>query len=94
MELTSNTIPAWVISVAMIYTGFIWLVSRTTQLRMDSRIFSTTFLLWGGLYALFQFVLLEIEFRGFLTRLMLLMLCLSQSLPLTISYIRSRNRHD
>lgn len=95
MELTSNTIPAWLIASLMIYTGWIWLASRKHKIRMDSRIFATTFLIWGVVYGiLFQILSIEIELRGFMSRLMIMIVCLSQAMPLTVSYIRSRRRGD
>lgn len=95
MELNSQTIPAWVVAITMIYTGIIWLLSRRVEIRMDSRIFAFTFLLEGLVYA-FGFYLLngDVELRGFLSRLMVVMICFSQAFPLTVSYIRSLRRGD
>lgn len=95
MELTSNTIPAWLVASLMIYTGWIWLASRKHKIRMDSSIFATTFLIWGVVYGvLFQLLSIDIELRGFMSRLMIIIVCLSQAMPLTVSYIRSRKRGD
>jgi hypothetical protein len=92
MDVTSQTIPAWLVASIMVYTGFIWLISRKEVIHMDTRIIAYTLLLWGVLYGVFQIFGVEIEIRGFLSRLMILILCLSQSAPLTISYIRSLMR--
>lgn len=95
MEPTSATIPAWVIAVIMLYTGTIWLATRKHRIRMDSRIFATAFILWGVIYGvLFQFFSMDIELRGFLSRLMIVMLCISQAFPLTVAYFRSKGRGD
>ena len=94
-DLDPSTIPAWFVGAIMIYTGLIWLISRTKRIRMDSRIFATPFLIWGLVYGVvFQFFDISIEARGFLSRFMLVMLSISQGLPLTISYIRSIKRGD
>lgn len=89
----SNTIPAWVVGVFMIWAGASWLISRTRKIRMDSRIFAATLILWGVMYSIvFQFFNLDIEFRAFLSRLMIILVCLSQALPLTISIYRGAKR--
>jgi hypothetical protein len=92
VEFTSRTIPALLVAFAMIYTGVIWLLSRRVEIRMDSRVFAYTFILEGIVYALGFTALGDtsyIELRAFLSRLMVLMVCFSQALPLTVSYIRS-----
>jgi hypothetical protein len=93
MVINSQTIPAWLVALSMIYTGIIWLLSRKVEIRMDSRIFAFTFILEGMVYA-FAFFLLSgnVEIRGFLSRLMVVMICFSQAFPLTVSYIRSIRR--
>ena len=94
-QLVSDTIPAWIIALLMIYTGIIWLLSRRHTIRMDSRIFAITFITWGIVYGtVFQFAGLDAEVRGFLSRLMIAMICLSQSFPLTVAYVRSVRRGD
>lgn len=91
--LNSNTIPAWVVAAVMLYSGIIWLISRGRTVRMDSRIIGYTLLVEGLIYGvLYQFTNVGVEVRGFFARLMLMLLCLSQSLPLTVSYIRSFKR--
>jgi hypothetical protein len=93
--MTSTSIPAWLVGIAMIYTGLIWVLSRGHRIRMDSRMFASAFIIWGIIYfVVFQYLGLDVEFRGFLSRLMILLLCISQSFPLTVSLIRSIKRGE
>jgi len=92
--ITSQTIPAWLVATFMILAGFTWLVSRSRAIRMDSRIFAITFVLEGIVFALLNMFGVSIEIREFFGRMMLILLSLSQSLPLTIAYMRSIKRHD
>ena len=88
--MTPEMIPAWVVALTMIYTGIIWLVSRGRKIRMDSRIFAMTFIIQALVYGiLYQFFNIDVNIKEFFSRLMIIVLCLSQSLPLTISYLRS-----
>lgn len=95
IEVSSQTIPAWFVAFTMLYTAWIWLVSRKARIRMDSRIIAYTLFIEGIIYlTIFQYVNPGVEIRGFFSRVMVLILCLSQSLPLTISYMRSLKRGD
>jgi len=90
--INSQTIPAWLVSVFMILTGIMWIISRYRKIRIDSRIFAMTFILEGIVYGMFSIFNVDIEIRGFFVRLMIIILCLSQNLPLAISYMRSIKR--
>lgn len=93
MVINSTTIPAWVVSLFMLYTAWIWFVCRKREIRMDSRIFSLTLVLEALVYGIvFQFYGVDLETRGFYSRLMMIMICFSQAFPLTVSYARSRYR--
>jgi len=69
-----------------------WMISRFRKIRMDSRIFAITFIMEGFVYVIINFYSVDIEIRGFFTRLMIIILCLSQLMPLTVAYMRSLNR--
>lgn len=87
--LNSETIPAWVVGINMLFAGFIWIMTRKHYIRMDSRIMGCTMIAEGIVYiVVFQFFGIPIESRAFLVRLMLIILCLSQYLPLSISFVR------
>ena len=88
MELTSQTIPAWIVAVVMIYTGLAWYLAKGKGVRTVSALFGNTFLLWGAMYLFFQFLNPDVELRGFLVRIMVLVVCLSQAIPLTVLFIR------
>jgi hypothetical protein len=89
LNLLSTTIPAWVVAVLMVYTGIIWLLCRSRNVRAGSKIYAYTLILWGILFWIFQFFIVNVETRGFVARTMLLLICFSQSLPLTVAYLRS-----
>lgn len=92
----SDLIPAWLVAVSWIYTGFIWIVTRKQVLRIDSTIWGVTFLLVGFLYLSSYLpherpVVSEVEYleaRILFTRLLMMVLSLSQWLPITVSYFR------
>lgn len=91
--IDSQTIPAWFIAVMMILTGIMWIITRRKRIKMDSRIFAFTLIVEGLVYGVvFQLLDVNIEVRGFVSRLMILVLSLSQFIPLTVSYIRSIRR--
>lgn len=91
--VNSNTIPAWFVAIMLVLTGVMWIVTRRKQIRMDSRIFAFTLVLEGIVYGVvYQILDVDVEVRGFVSRLMVVVLCLSQFLPLTISFIRSIKR--
>lgn len=93
MEVNSQTIPAWLVAMSLITTGLMWALSYRRKIRLDFNIFALTFVLQGILFGIiFQILNVNIELRGFVSRLIIIMLCLSQSLPLAVSYIRSFNR--
>lgn len=91
--INSHTIPAWAVALIMITTGLMWLISREDKVRMDSRLFAITFILEGIIYGIiYQFFNVSVELRGFFTRVMLIVLSMSQFAPLAISYMRSLQR--
>lgn len=91
--ITSETIPAWWVALTMISTGILWFLTRDNRIRMDSRIFAFTMILEGLVYGiLFQFFNISPEVRGFYARLMIIVLCLSQFIPLAVSFLRSVER--
>ena len=92
MEIINwNAIPAWFVAINLIYTGFMWLVTRRTAIRMDSRIWGYTFVCLGLLY-LSSYLNVErevnLEERIVGSRLSLVLLSMSQWFPLTVSYFR------
>lgn len=93
-NLTANLIPAWFVAFMMISTGIMWVISRGRKIRMDSRAFAVTFILEGCIYLLFNSYDVKIEVRGFFVRLMIIILCTSQFLPLAVSFYRSIKRDD
>ncbi len=93
METNSQIIPAWVVVLSMITTGLVWLITAGRKIRLDFRIFALTFILQGIVFGIiFQLMNVNMLVGTFVVRLIIIMLCLSQSVPLTISYVRSFER--
>lgn len=95
--ITLNTVPTWIPGIIMIYTGIIWLITRKMQIRMDSKIVAYTMLAWGCMYLLGMIspgesTYDELIFRVMMSRVVICFICLAQSLPMTISYIRTLKR--
>jgi hypothetical protein len=91
----ADTIPTWLVSVVLILTGVIWFLIKNRTVRMDSRIFAVTFILWGTaglLFSRFPNVLPGV--KVFYFKLMTVMLCLSQYIPLLVSLWRSIKRDE
>lgn len=93
--LNSQTIPAWFVAVTMIMTGWMWgiVINRKIKIHVNYNIFVMTFILEGLMYGVvYQFLPLEIEFRGFMSRLIMVILCLSQFFPLAVACYRGANK--
>ena len=89
------SIPVWVVGLNLLLAGFMWLVTRNTRIRMDSRIWGNTMFLIGILYMLSALnpnpsdATLAARING--SRLMISIISLSQWFPLLVSYFRSLN---
>ena len=95
MELTLNTIPTLLVAFVMLYTGLIWLLTRKLEIRMDSKIIGYTLLLQGVSYLMNSIYESDITLmeRIVSLRFILIIVCLSQAIPLTVSYIRALRRY-
>jgi hypothetical protein len=95
MEIALNTIPTWLVAAVMLYTGYIWLITREHEIRMDSRIVAWTLILQGMVYIVnnlwFDGNITEIE-RILTLRFIIIEICLAQSVPLSVSYFRAKKR--
>lgn len=100
MEINTEFIPAWLVAVSWIYTGFIWVVTRKDRIRMDSTIWGMTFIFTGLLY-LSSYLphepsmideTIRLQYRLMGTRVIMLLLAMSMWLPLTISHFRMVKR--
>jgi hypothetical protein len=95
MDINSATIPAWFVALNMILAGFMLILAYNRKLRVLSTlaISGKTLLFESMIYAIvFQFFNLDTETRGFIVRLMIIIICMSFYVPLYVSYLRSRNR--
>ena len=89
MEFFPDIIPSWLLGIVIIYTGIAWLFPKSVMCESCKTIFASGFLIWGTVFGiLFEFVPMNLETRGFISRTMILMICLSQSIPLTIFHLR------
>lgn len=107
MNYLAETIPAWLVAISWLYAGFIWMVTRSKEIRMDSRIWAVTFILTGLLYLTSyipspirdhmervpELKMQLLEFRLYFTRIIMILLSSSMSLPITVSYFRMRNKN-
>lgn len=93
MELLENVLSIGLV-IAMIYTGVIWLLTRNHKIRMDSSIIAYTLILWGVLYSISLVSTIERGVIENISKAGFIMICLSQSVPLTVAYIRSIRRGD
>lgn len=90
MEIVPDLIPSWLLGIIIIYTGIAWLLPKAHLCRSCRNIFASGFIIWGAVFGiLFELFPLDLETRGFISRTMILIICLSQSIPLTIYHIRS-----
>lgn len=90
MDYNINLVPSIAVAIVMLYTGIIWLITRKKEIRMDSRIMAWTLIVEGITYAYFgQYMEFSLVARVINLRSTIILICLSQSLPLTVSYIRS-----
>lgn len=89
---TLNFIPAWVVGASLMLTGFMWLITRDTKIRLDSRIWGNTYvwisLLYFASYLADPADLPTFEERIMRVRFLICILCLSQWFPLAVSYMR------
>ena len=91
--IDSQTIPAWFVAATMILTGLMWTISMRRNIRVDMRSFSLTFILEGLVFMIaYQIFSVDIELRGFISRLMISILSLSQFIPLAVAYYRSLHK--
>ena len=98
-NLTPESMPAWVVAFSWIYAGFIWIVTRETTIRLDSRIWGVTFIMVGLLYMLGYVpttvdihTVESLHLRLFVTRILMVLLSVSMWLPITVSYYRMVKR--
>ena len=88
--ILSSFIPAWLVGLVMIYTGIVWFLYRGKQIRVSSDLFGPVFIFWGLIFTTFQFIAVPIELRAFISRIMIIIVCLSQAIPLSVIYIRNK----
>lgn len=91
----ANTIPAWFVALNMILAGIMLRLSYYRNLRTNSTlsIAGTTMLVESLVYGIaYQTFAIDAETRGFISRFVVISLCMSLYLPLLVSYMRSRKR--
>lgn len=97
--LTLNSLPAWIPGIAMLYAGLMWLITIRSKVRMDSRISGYTMLVWGLMYlvsALRPDTISQdnLVMRVLFSRLVIILICAAQAIPLSVSYHRANRRED
>jgi hypothetical protein len=92
-----QVVPTWIVGIVMLCTAYIWLVTIKHKVRMNSKVIAYTLAMWGLMYGLAGFSDVSAEHiahRLAMSRVIIIMICLSQSLPLLVSYFRSKRRGD
>lgn len=85
-----DLILSWTVALFMLFTGIMWLVAKKRTFHIDSSTIGHTLILWGLLYGiLIQFLPVDLQIRAFVGRIVIIVICLSQAIPLTIGYVRS-----
>lgn len=94
-DISTGLIPAWFVALNMILAGVMLRIAYLKTLRVLSTLFisGTTLIIESLVYAVaFQFFNIDVETRGFVVRLMIIVICMSFYLPLFVSYLRSKKR--
>jgi polyferredoxin len=87
--IDSQTIPAWFVAITLLLTGWAWALSTKRKLEINYKIFAITFLLEGLVFGIiYQLFIIDVEIRGFFSRLIISMLALSQFVPLIVELHR------
>lgn len=95
MNLSPEFIPAGFVAVNLILTGFAWLIPMFKGIRLNSLPWAFTFLIQGLIYALvFTSPDMPLEVKGFFSRLMIVLVCMSQYIPILASFVRSLKDND
>lgn len=93
--INSQTIPAWLVALNMVFAGIMLRAAYRNRLRVSSTLAlaGTTMIIESMVYAVaFQFFSIDTETRGFIVRFMIIAICMSLYLPLFVSYLRSKHR--
>jgi len=93
--ISTNFIPAWFVALNMLLAGYMLRLAYKKRLRMLSTVFiaGTTMMVEAMVYAAaFQIFSIDAETRGFISRTMIIAICMSFYLPLFVSNLRSRSR--
>ena len=80
------------VAAALFYSAVMWWVTRGIEVRMDTRIFSVVLAGEGILYIVFWAIDIPIAARAVFVRTSLILIALSQAIPLHISYSRNKRR--
>lgn len=92
--LDLNSVPAWIAGLNLIFAGFMWLLTRKEEIRIDSSIWGYTYIWIGILFLLsyFDTEVVGLERRVVGSRIFIIVLAISQWFPLTIAFIKIKVR--
>lgn len=71
---------------AIVMWGMVWKVKFTVPIVDVAKIFTVAFGMQLVIYSVFSFVLLDIQLRAYIVRTSIIVICLSQAIPLLIAY--------
>lgn len=71
---------------AAVMWGSVWAKKYPVPIQDLARIFMTAFLIQLLLYTVFSFVIVNIQLRAYMVRTSIIVICLSQAIPLFYTY--------
>lgn len=81
---------AFVVALSVIYATVMWWIVWTYRYPVPiqnlARIFAIAFGIQGLIYLVFSILFIDIQLRSYLVRVSISTICLSQAIPLHISY--------
>ena len=83
-------ISAFFVAVAILFAivmwCMVWKVRYPVPIWDVARIFSVAFSIQLVIYVIFSFILIDIQLRSYMVRTSIIVICLSQAIPLLIAY--------
>lgn len=89
MQLVFDAI-AFLVALSILYAAVMWMtvwrIKYPVPLWDVARIFGVAFALQLLIYVIFSFLLIDISLRAYMVRASIIVICMSQAIPLTIAF--------
>ena len=83
-------ITAFLVSIAIFYTASMWILLWRSKFPVPiwdmARIFAIAFSVQFLIYSIFSFVLIDPQLRAYVVRASVIVICMSQAIPLTFAF--------